>query len=93
MSIRDLAVYFYADNGLFASTQPERLQRAFKLLTGLFEKVFLRTSTWKTVSMTLQPFHAPDRMLVMAYERQTTGTGPFFCRDSVGEGKLPGVPS
>ena len=84
MSIRDLAVYFYAGNGIFASTQPERLQRAFNLLTGLFEQVFLRTNTWKTVSITFQPFHAPGRMLVMAYERQTTGTGPFFCRDSGG---------
>ena len=31
---QDLAAYFYADDGLVASTQPERIQRAFDVLTG-----------------------------------------------------------
>ena len=39
MTIIDLAYYFYADNVLVASTQPERLQRAFYVLTGPFNRV------------------------------------------------------
>ena len=30
------------------------------------------------VIMACQPFHAPVRMLVVAYERLTTGTGPTY---------------
>ena len=41
MAITYLATYFYTDNGLEASLQPERLQREFDVLTGLFERVIL----------------------------------------------------
>ena len=51
LSIRDLVAYLYSDNGLVTSTQPERLQREFSVLTGLFDRVDLRTNTRKTVSM------------------------------------------
>ena len=67
MPIRDLAVYFYSGNGLVASTQPERLHRAFNILTGLFYWVGLKTNTRKMVIIAYQPFHAPVRMLVEAY--------------------------
>ena len=49
--LRELAEYLYADDGLAASTQPERLQRAFIVLTGLSNRVVLRTNTRKPVSM------------------------------------------
>ena len=42
LTIIDLAAYFYANDGLVASTQPERLQRAFDVLTSLFNQVGLR---------------------------------------------------
>ena len=45
MNIMDLAAYFYADNVLVASTQPERLERTFDVLTGLFERFVLRKNT------------------------------------------------
>ena len=54
-SIRDLAAYLNAGYGLVASTQPERLQREFDVLTGLFDRVVLRKNTRKTVSMACQP--------------------------------------
>ena len=41
LTIIDLAAYFYAENSLVASTQRERLQRAFEILTGLFGRVRL----------------------------------------------------
>ena len=76
--IRDLVVYFYANDGLVASNQPERLQRALDILTGIFDWFGLRTNTRKTVSMACQPCHAPVRMSSKAYERRMTGTGSNF---------------
>ena len=51
LQIRDLVWYLYADDGLVTLTQPERLQRAFDVLTGLFDWVSLRTNKRNTVSM------------------------------------------
>ena len=76
--IWDLAEYFYANNGIVASNQPERLQREFEVLTGLLDRVGLRKNTRKTVSMDCQPCHALGRILVEEYERRTTGTRPNF---------------
>ena len=51
LTIIDLAAYFYTDDGLVASTQPEKLKRAFDVLTGLLDRVGLRTNTENTVGM------------------------------------------
>ena len=51
LSIQELTAYLYADNGLIVSTRPERLQREFDVLTGIFDWVGLRTNTRKIVSM------------------------------------------
>ena len=50
-TIIDLVEYFYSKNGLMVSTQPERLQMDFDVLTGLFDRVVLLTNTSKTVGM------------------------------------------
>ena len=76
MAIIDLTEYFCADDGIVASNQPERLQRVFYVLTGLFGLVGLWTNTGKTVSMVSQPCHAPGRISEEAYKRRTTGLGP-----------------
>ena len=78
ISIQDLAEYFYAGDGLVASTQLERLHRASGVFTGLFDRVSLRMNTRKTVSMDCQKCHTPVRMYLEAYYRRTTGTGPNF---------------
>ena len=62
--IQDLEVYFYSNDGLVASTQPERLQSLFNVLTCLFDRVFLITNMQKAVIMAFQPCHAPGRMSV-----------------------------
>ena len=67
--------YLYANDGLVASTQKERLQWAFDILADLFDQIYLRTNTRKTVRMYCQTCHIPVKMLVVAYERRTTGTG------------------
>ena len=47
-------MYFYADDGLIASTQPERLKRAFEILTELFDRVSLWKNERKMVRMAYQ---------------------------------------
>ena len=62
LSIQDLEAYFYFGNVLTSSTQLERLQRAFNILTGLFDRAGLRKNTRNMVIMDFQPFCAPGRM-------------------------------
>ena len=62
-----LLAHFYADNGLVASTQPERLHTEFDVLTVLFHRVGLWKNTAKTVGMVCQPCHAPGRVSEEAY--------------------------
>ena len=50
-TIQELAEFFYVDDGLVASPWTERLQRAFNVLTNLFDWVGLCTNVWKKVSM------------------------------------------
>ena len=45
LTIIDMAAYFYANGGLVVLTQPERLQRAFDVITCLFDRVGLRKNT------------------------------------------------
>ena len=78
LTIIKLVAYFYTDEGLVALTQPERLQRAVDVLTGLFDRVGLRTNTEKTVGVVCQTYHAPGGMLEASYARRVTRKGPKF---------------
>ena len=49
------ASFFYANNGMVASTDSVWLQSAFDTLTGLFDRVGLRTNVCKTVGMECRP--------------------------------------
>ena len=49
------AEFFYADDGVVASTDPGWLQLAFDLLTGIFDWVGLWTNVCKTVGMMCRP--------------------------------------
>ena len=51
LTIMDLAVYLYTNEGLVALTEPERLLREFDILTGLFDWIGQWTNTAKTVRM------------------------------------------
>ena len=74
----EFKAYFYANDGLVASTQPESIYREFNVLTGLFDRVILRTNRRKTVSMACHPLHASVWMSSEAYEQQKMGTGTIF---------------
>ena len=78
LSIWDLAAYFYDNDGLIDSTQPESMKRVFDFLTDLFDWVCLRTNTRKMVSMAYQPCHTPVRISVEAHVRLAMETGPTF---------------
>ena len=42
VSLQDILVYFYVDDGLVASPRPERLQKLFDVLSDLFNRVGLQ---------------------------------------------------
>ena len=67
MMIIELVAYFYANNGLMELNQLKRLQRAFDVLTGLFDQVDLQTNTAETFGMVCQPCHSPGGMSEEAY--------------------------
>ena len=46
---------FCADDGMIASTDPGRTQTAFDTLTGLFDRVGMKTNVSKTVGMVYHP--------------------------------------
>ena len=46
---------FYADDGMIVARCPDDLQVAFDVLTGLFDRVGLRTNTTKTEAMVFLP--------------------------------------
>ena len=78
MTIIDLEAYLYAKGGLMASIQPERLKRAFDVLTRLFNQVGLQTNTEKTVGMVCQSCNSPGGISEEAYKKQTARKGPTF---------------
>ena len=49
--VKDLEAYFYADNGLITSNQPERLKSSFDVTVYLFDPAGLQKNIWKMVSM------------------------------------------
>ena len=60
---------------LVASTDPVWLQVVFDTLTGLFERVGLRTYVKNTVSMICFSFHGVSTQSEGSYERHMTGEG------------------
>ena len=76
--ITDLAENFYANNVIMASTELERLQRVFDVLTSLFDWVGLRTNAAKTVGMVCQPCHAPGGGVRGGLCVTGDGEGPTF---------------
>ena len=46
----------YADDGIFASSDPRWIQGSFNILVGLFDRVGLRKNLSKTVGMVCRPY-------------------------------------
>ena len=69
-SIQILEALFCADDGRVASPESARLQAAFGVQAGLFDRVGLQTNEGKTVSMACRPCHTPHVWSTEAYTWQ-----------------------
>ena len=65
----------YADDILIASTNPVWMQRAFLILTGLFDRVGIQINVLNMKGMLYRPCHAVGTHLEEAYKRRMTGAG------------------
>ena len=73
------ATLFYADDGMFALSDPAWLQGAFNALLGLFDRVGLRTNVGKTVRMVCQPCQATTgKIMQTAYGRRLMEEGKSY---------------
>ena len=52
------AAFFYAEDGMVASIDPWWIHTTFNLLTGLFDRVGLKTNVKKKMEMVCHPFRA-----------------------------------
>ena len=97
--VRRLMTCFYADDGLIVTRNPEDLQIAFDVLTGLFDRVGLRTNTTKTEAMVFLPGKIMTPLAAESYEAQMDDTfqaertgrrvNYHICHNSLAVGFLP----
>ena len=66
--VKEMATYFYADDGFITPPRTERLQRLFDVLTEIFNQVTLRMNIRKMVSMEFRPCHALSELFETVYE-------------------------
>ena len=76
--VHRLTAYFYADDGILASTRATRLQQAFDTLKKLFELVGLRTNVAKMVIMACKICHVIGVHSAEAYGLWMMGEGQCF---------------
>ena len=76
------AEFFYADDGLVASTDPGWIQSVFDTLTGLFEQVGLQINVKKNVRIVCKLCQAAEIWSDEAYTRKNTGRGGVSRRGS-----------
>ena len=65
--------FFYANDGMVASTYPGWIQSAFDMLTGLFDRVGLRMNVRKTVGVVCRTFRASGVRADEAYTQSMKG--------------------
>ena len=64
------SAFFNADDGVVASTDPGWIQSAFDLMTGVFDRLGLRTNIHKAVGMVCLPCQASGVRSFEAYNRR-----------------------
>ena len=72
--VRRLMACFYADDDMIVARDPEELQVAFDVLTGLFNRFGLRTNTTKTEAMVFLPGRIRTPLTAEAYEARMDDT-------------------
>ena len=71
-------MFFYAENGMVASTNPGWLKNAIEIMPGLLGQVGMQTNVRKTVGMVCQPCWAVGVQADKAYKRRMTGEGRSY---------------
>ena len=71
--VQHRGAFFYVDDGLVASTDPEWLQGVFDTLTRLFDRVVLWNNVCKTVGVVCHPFQAEITQSELVYKWWMTG--------------------
>ena len=72
------SAFFYSNDGVVVYTYLGWLQLAFDKLTGIFDRVGLRTNVRKTVGMVCQTFREYGIRADKAYTWRMTGEGRSF---------------
>ena len=72
------AKFLYADTGMVASNELWWLQTSFDALTGLFDRVWLKTNVRKTLGIVCHPCRAAGVQAEKTYTRRMTGTGRIY---------------
>ena len=75
---RNQNALFYADYGMVASLDPQRIQGSFSTLVSLFDRVGLQTNVGNKLVMVCCPCQAAGIQLRVAYMRRMTGEGPSY---------------
>ena len=88
---RHQASLFYADGGMVASSDPCWIQWAFNSLVSLFQRVGLRTSFGKTVSMVRKPCQAAGTKSEVGVRTEEYGGGDEIPGTAEGEGRVQGM--
>ena len=75
---RHHTAFFYADNGIVASSEPQWIHVTFSTLVGLFDRVGLRTNIGKTSVMVCFLCQAEGNQSEVTYKRRMKGEGPYY---------------
>jgi hypothetical protein len=78
----DDTILFYADDGLIAGTDKEKIQQLLTTITDLFERIGLRMNAGKTKALISQPTITNHRICTPAFNRRKSGEGPSYLSDN-----------
>ena len=87
--VQSLEAFFYANNGLLASSWPDLLHEVLYVLTGIFDRDRLHTNANKTMGVVYQPYCISSGNSEAAYERRMMGVGLPFKERQCGQVQCP----
>ena len=70
--------FFYAEDGMVSSSDPQWVQSEFSTLVGLFDRVGMWTNYGKTVGIVFRLCQEAGTQSESAYRRRITGEGPSY---------------
>jgi Reverse transcriptase (RNA-dependent DNA polymerase) len=76
LTVKDILILFYADDGMIAARDPAWLQEALEVLVALFRRAGLDVNVNKTKIMICHPGFIKTHFSDATYKRRLTGEGP-----------------